>query len=129
MSEQEQEDPILAVLQGDDLEKREEDLRAFLGTFKAKELRSACTKLHLGAQRCASGQDNKIGYVNLLWEYYKAKCDGVLAALEEPSVMAPTARRDVATKHCRFRLLIGKAIRKLGEAVIASITAIAILYA
>ncbi|GMF32433.1 unnamed protein product [Phytophthora fragariaefolia] len=79
-----EEDPILAVLHGIHLEKSEEALHAFLSMFKAKELRSACTKLHLGAQRRAAGLDNKIGYDNLLCEYYKAKCDGVLAALERP---------------------------------------------
>ncbi|KAJ8564208.1 hypothetical protein ON010_g7137 [Phytophthora cinnamomi] len=117
MSRQEQEDPILAVLRGEDLEKSEEDLRAFLNTINAKELRSACTMLRLGAQRRDSGQDNKIGYVNLLWEFYKDKCDSVLAALEGPRVIVPTAK---PTKHCRFRLLnvvfSDEFVHRMGEA-------------
>ncbi|KAE8981565.1 hypothetical protein PR003_g15632 [Phytophthora rubi] len=99
------EDPIVALINELPLDKTEDELRALLNEYHAKPLRKACTKLRLGAQKRSSTQDNKPGYINLLWSYYKAKCDGVLGALEGPRTVISDAGNHRATRHCRFRLL------------------------
>ncbi|RLN92953.1 hypothetical protein BBJ28_00003352 [Nothophytophthora sp. Chile5] len=99
-----EEDAIVAQINDLPLHKSEEELRALLGEHHAKQLRSACTKLHLKAQTRSSTKDNKPGYIDLLWGYYKAKCDAVLGALEGPRITAAEGDRR-PTRHCAFRLL------------------------
>ncbi|RLN82589.1 hypothetical protein BBJ28_00003764 [Nothophytophthora sp. Chile5] len=99
-----EEDAIVAQINDLPLDKSEEELRALLGEHHAKQLRSACTKLHFKAQKRSSTRDNKPGYVDLLWSYYKGKCDAVLGALEGPRISVSEGDHR-PTKHCTFRLL------------------------
>lgn len=102
------EDPIVAEINAlpVELDNAKEHVRALLGQHKAKDLRKACTRLRLGVQRRDSVHDNKQGYIDLLWSYYKTKRDSVVDALEGPRTVVSSEDSDLrVTRHCRFRLM------------------------
>ena len=62
---------IVATIDGLNWNTSEEEFRTALNQHSAKSLRKACANLCLGARSRRSAYDNKNGYMKLLWERYK----------------------------------------------------------
>ncbi|KAK1948374.1 hypothetical protein P3T76_000664 [Phytophthora citrophthora] len=109
-----------ADLQSDDLNKTEENLSAFLSVSNAKTLRRVCTKLGLKATSRRTNWDHKAGYISLLWDYYRARPDGINDASEGSREKTIPPYEGKGTRHCSFRLLnvifSDEFVDRLGEA-------------
>ncbi|CAI5743934.1 unnamed protein product [Peronospora destructor] len=62
---------IVATMNGLHWNTSEDDFRTALNRHSAKSLRRACANLCLGARSRRSAYDNKNGYMKLLWKCYK----------------------------------------------------------
>ncbi|KAE8979922.1 hypothetical protein PF011_g22652 [Phytophthora fragariae] len=91
----------------------DDSLRAFLGAFTAKELRSACKNFHVKVRTKNANMDNKVGYQTMLVQLSHARReseeaesdqrDKMLQGSEGQLVQALASTRK--TRHCSFRLV------------------------